>query len=54
MKTYTCMICGWIYNESAGWPDEGIAPGTLWAEVPEDWLCPECGVGKSDFEMVEI
>src|SRR5471032_2026741 len=37
-----------------GWPDDGIAPGTLWQDVPEDWLCPDCGVGKMDFEMIEI
>ncbi|WP_372867806.1 rubredoxin [Pseudomonas sp.] len=35
------------------WPDEGIAAGTPWSEVPDDWLCPDCGVGKADFEMQE-
>jgi rubredoxin len=35
------------------WPDEGIAPGTTWDDVPSDWVCPDCGVGKEDFEMVE-
>jgi len=54
MKTYMCLICGYIYDESQGDPDGGVAPGTLWADVPSDWLCPECGVGKEDFEMVEI
>jgi rubredoxin len=43
-----------MYDEQAGLPEEGIAPGTLWADVPQEWTCPECGVGKSDFEMVEI
>ena len=43
-----------VYNEADGWPDDGIAPGTLWQDVPEDWLCPDCGVGKMDFEMIEI
>ncbi|MGD8234587.1 MAG: rubredoxin, partial [Chromatiales bacterium] len=38
----------------AGLPDEGIAPGTKWDDIPDDWECPECGVGKLDFEMVEI
>jgi len=51
---WECMVCGWVYDEAKGWPDEGIAPGTLWADVPSDWLCPECGVGKEDFEMVAI
>jgi rubredoxin len=53
-NTYICIVCGFIYDEQAGLPEEGIAPGTLWADVPEEWTCPECGVGKSDFEMVEI
>jgi rubredoxin len=48
------MVCGWIYDEEAGAPEFGIAPKTAWADVPEHWLCPECGAGKRDFEMVEI
>lgn len=54
MKTYQCVICGWVYDESRGWPADGIAPGTPWADVPVGWKCPECGVGKDDFDMVEI
>ena len=54
MKTYMCLICGLIYDEVAGWPEDGIAPGTPWSDVPADWKCPECGAGKSDFEMVEL
>eukprot|EP01030_Chromulinospumella_sphaerica_P014957 gene14957-14756_t len=46
-----CLICGWIYDEQAGLPDEGIAPGTRWADVPMNWSCPECGARKDDFEM---
>jgi rubredoxin len=53
-KTYLCVICGYVYDEALGWPEDGIAPGTLWADVPENWFCPECGAGKGDFEMVEI
>ena len=53
-KTWMCLICGWIYDEAAGAPDHGIAPGTLWADVPMNWTCPECGARKEDFEMVEI
>jgi rubredoxin-NAD+ reductase len=54
MKTWLCIICGLIYDEAKGWPDDGIAPGTRWEDVPEDWLCPECKVGKADFEMIEL
>ena len=53
-KTWMCLICGWIYDEKEGLPDEGIAAGTLWADVPMNWTCPECGARKEDFEMVEI
>ena len=53
-RQWECIVCGIIYDEAQGWPDEGIAAGTLWEEVPEDWLCPDCGVGKSDFEMIEV
>lgn len=49
-----CVVCGLVYDESKGWPADGIEPGTLWADVPEDWKCPDCGVSKSDFEMTEI
>jgi hypothetical protein len=53
-KTYMCLICGWVYDEAAGLPDEGIAPGTLWKDVPMNWTCPECGARKDDFEMMAI
>lgn len=54
MKTYVCLVCGFVYDEVAGSPEHGIAPGTLWDDVPDDWLCPDCGVGKADFELVEL
>jgi rubredoxin len=54
MKTYLCIVCGFVYDETAGRPEDGIAPGTAWADVPESWACPECGVAKADFEMVMI
>ncbi len=54
MKKWLCIICGLIYDEAEGWPSDGIPPGTRWEDVPEDWLCPDCGVGKADFEMLEI
>ncbi len=54
MKSYLCVVCGLIYEEEFGWPDDGIKAGTKWEDVPEKWECPDCGVGKSDFEMIEI
>jgi len=53
-KTWLCVVCGLIYDEAKGWPQDGIAAGTRWDDVPQDWLCPECGVGKSDFEMLDV
>jgi rubredoxin-NAD+ reductase len=53
MSKWECIVCGLVYDEKAGWPDDGIAPGTRWEDVPEDWLCPDCGVGKEDFELTE-
>lgn len=53
-KKWQCQTCGYIYDEEEGAPDEGIAPGTRWEDVPEDWICPQCGTPKEDFEMVEI
>ena len=53
-KKFICVICGFIYEEAEGWPDDGIAAGTLWTDVPDNWFCPDCGAGKEDFEMVEI
>jgi rubredoxin len=49
-----CVVCGYIYSEADGLPEEGIAAGTSWENIPETWLCPDCGVTKADFEMVEI
>lgn len=50
MKKYVCSVCGYIYDEAKGSPDQGVAPGTKWEDVPEDFVCPECGVGKDMFE----
>ena len=47
---YECLACGYIYNPEVGDPDSGIAPGTPFEELPDDWVCPECGVGKDMFE----
>jgi rubredoxin-NAD+ reductase len=53
MRKWECIVCGLIYDEAKGWPDDGVAAGTRWEDVPEDWLCPDCGVGKEDFELLE-
>lgn len=54
MKIWQCVICGFVYDEAQGLPSEGIPAGTPWADVPEDWRCPECSMGKADFEMEEL
>ncbi|MFU0800127.1 MAG: rubredoxin [Xylanivirga thermophila] len=53
MKKYECTVCGYIYDPEIGDPDSDIAPGTAFEDLPEDWVCPECGVGKDMFEPVE-
>ena len=53
-KTWLCVLCGLVYSEREGWPDDGIPPGTRWEDVPEDWGCPDCGASKADFQMAEI
>ncbi len=54
MRKYMCVICGFIYDERRGWPDDGIPAGTKWEDVPINWVCPECGARKEDFIMQEI
>lgn len=53
-RKWVCLICGWVYDEEKGAPDDGLAPGTRWQDVPSDWQCPECGTHKEDFELVEF
>ena len=53
MKKYVCVPCQWIYDPEVGDPDGGIAPGTAFEDIPEDWVCPICGAGKDAFEVVE-
>src|SRR5258706_5974897 len=53
-KMWRCLACGLVYDEAEGWPDDGIAPGTRWEDIPAGWCCPECGARKDDFEMVEF
>lgn len=50
MEKYECKICGYVYDPAKGDPDNGIAPGTKFEDLPADWVCPLCGVGKEDFE----
>jgi rubredoxin len=49
MKKYRCEVCDWIYDPAVGDPEGGIAPGTAFEDIPNDWVCPICGVGKEDF-----
>ncbi|MCW1383422.1 rubredoxin [Novosphingobium sp. KCTC 2891] len=53
-RKYRCRFCNFVYDEELGLPEEGIAPGTRWEDVPEDYYCPQCGVGKEDYDMEEI
>lgn len=52
-EKWQCIVCGYVYDESEGVPEDHIEPGTQWGDVPEDWMCPDCGVGKEDFEKLE-
>jgi rubredoxin len=54
LKRYICLFCGFIYEEAKGMPEHGIAPGTRWEDVPEDWECPDCGNDKAAFVMEEF
>lgn len=50
---YECTLCGYIYDDAIGDPGANITPGTPFADVPADWVCPECGAGKEDYEPAE-
>lgn len=52
-KKFICSACGYIYDEELGDPENGVEPGTRWEDVPDDWICPECGVDKSYFDLME-
>jgi rubredoxin len=51
MQNYVCDVCGYVYNPTEGDPENGIQPGTLFKDLPDDWLCPLCGVGKEAFSL---
>lgn len=53
MKKYECTVCGYIYDPEAGDPENNINPGTAFKDLPADWVCPECGAGKEEFELIE-
>ena len=53
MSKYECTVCGWVYDPAVGDVENGIKPGTAFEDLPDDWVCPECGVGKEDFEKME-
>jgi rubredoxin len=52
-RRYMCLICGYVYEESKGLPEAGLAPGTRWEDIPLSWRCPDCGAGKEDFELID-
>ena len=53
-RTFQCGTCGFIYDEAEGLPEEGLPPGTRWADIPDTWSCPDCGMSKAQFEMFEV
>jgi len=53
MQKWECTVCGYIYDPAAGDPDGGVEPGTAFEDIPDDWVCPECGVTKDMFEPYE-
>ena len=53
MKKYKCLMCGYIYDPTEGDPENGVEAGTVFEDLPDDWVCPKCGAGKDEFEPVE-
>jgi rubredoxin len=53
MKRVECVLCGFVYDEAQGLPEDGIAPGTRWEDVPADWTCPDCAAPKADFNVLD-
>lgn len=51
MERYVCQVCGYVYDPAKGDPDNGVAPGTSFADLADDWICPDCGAGKDEFEL---
>ncbi len=53
MEQWECLVCGYIYDPDEGDPDQGVEPGTAFEDLPDDWLCPDCGVGEDMFEKLQ-
>jgi len=53
MKKYVCDACGWVYDPAVGDPENGVEPGTAFENLPDDWMCPECGANKGEFSPAE-
>ena len=53
MQKYECDVCGYIYDPEKGDPDNGVKPGTAWEDVPENWVCPDCGASKKEFSPMQ-
>ena len=52
MRKYVCKVCDWVYDPAKGDPKNGVDPGTPWEDVPDDWVCSDCGAPKEEFEEV--
>lgn len=52
-RRWQCFFCAYVYDEAAGAPDHGLIAGTRWEDVPDDWMCPNCGATKADFQLLE-
>jgi len=53
-QQYICVVCNFVYDPAVGMPEDGIPAGTAFADIPDDWACPDCGVSKADFEVMEV
>ncbi|UCE05953.1 MAG: rubredoxin [bacterium] len=53
MQKYVCLVCGYVYDPAEGDPDNDVAPGTKFEDIPDDWVCPVCGAGKDQFEETD-
>lgn len=53
MDKWVCLVCNWVYDPAIGDPEGGVEPGTAFEDIPDDWVCPLCGVGKDKFEKIK-
>jgi rubredoxin-NAD+ reductase len=54
LKKWLCVVCGFVYDEAKGLPHDGIAAGTRWENIPDNWTCPDCGMSKASFKMIPL